>query len=231
MNKLHRIISLTMLMLSAPPSQGMELEKSDLPIKQITVSNTMAKASPEFSIFSVEFDPAGDTYITLGLGIEKFGIPESPIAGIWKVQIDHDTPNLLEIPVADGIKHQLVPYTFETRPITPGCGDSFIQECFSLDKRIKIEVTFAGESFKKKQWGGLFSGQTSKVEFTYHNGIRRLSITDNKTGKRAVFQERLSNTAEYSAFGNRLVYLPKEEVILFFPPLAVEQPTFAIILR
>lgn len=229
--KILQAIGLFLLMLTANKSNAIDLEQSDFPIETLKVPNSLARASPEFSTFSVEVDQEGNTYIAVGLGIEKYSIPDSPAAGIWRILVANGRPNLQELTVTDDLKHSLIPYDALQRPIPLGCGDAFIQECSSYDNRLKIALTFDGKHYKKKTSAGLFSGQQSDIEYDFYNGTRKLVITDNTTGKKAIFYENLDDTPEYVVFSDRLVYLAKENLVVLFPPISSKQSTLVILLK
>lgn len=206
-----------------PPGSAIELKlkHSDFAIKTLTIPNSLGRGSPEFEAFSVQIDQNGDTYLTGGLAIEKFSIPDDPAAGIWRVRVTHGQPTLEEVPVTDDIKRRLTAYDALKGPLPFGCGAGFVGECSSQDGKLHIALTFDGKRYEKK----LSSIFGSDVEYEFRDGIRKLVITDNATGRKAVFHERLDDTPEYLGYEGRLIYLAKEKLMILFPPVGLSRPT------
>lgn len=204
-----------------PPVSAIDLKHSDFAIKTLKIPNSPARASPEFHSFSVQIDQNGDTYLTTGLGLEKLSIPDDPGAGIWRVRVTDAQPTLEEAPVADDLKRRLTVNNASQGSLPFGCGAGFVEECSSQDGKLHIALTFDGKRYKKKM-SSIFQ---SNVEYEFRDGIRKLVITDNTTGKKAVFHEQLDDTPEYLSYEGRLIYLAKEKLVILFSPIGSSKPT------
>lgn len=127
------------------------------------------------------------------------------------------------------LKRRLTGYDASQGPLPFGCGAAFVEECSSQDGKLNIALTFDGKRYQKKM-SSIFQ---SNVEYEFRDGIRKLVITDNTTGKKAVFHERLDDTPEYLSYEGRLIYLVKENLVILFPPVssATPAPTWAILFK
>lgn len=158
----------------------------------------------------------GDTpvyYLSTGLGVPRFGIPDDPGAAAWRVVPDADCAHLETVPLAEAKHPAVQAVTVQKSPLPMVCAAAFEGSCTSRDQQLRITTTFRGRQRTAKIGGGFF-GTEARIDSTFYTGVRSLTIEHLPTGRLLRMDEALKDSNGYSAPQTAIRYLPELRRVL-----------------
>lgn len=152
-------------------------------------------------------------YLSTGLGVPRFGIPDDPGAAVWKVVPDTDCAHLETVPLDEVKQAAVQAVTVQKNPLPMVCAAAFEDSCTSRDQQLRITTTFQGRQRTARVGGGFF-GTEGTINSTFYTGVRSLTIEHLPTGRLLRMDETLKDNNGYSAPQTAIRYLPELRRVL-----------------
>ena len=151
-------------------------------------------------------------WVTAGLGVQRLGIEDHPLAAAWRVESNATCARLVNVPLSEAKAPEVraVQHS-ELLPMT--CAAGFTDDCTSADGQLRIHTTFAGQQRVRTVRGG-FYGSEGRIPQTLYTGTRTLTITHIPSGRHLQWVERLNDSAAYTAPQTAIRYLPSLQRVL-----------------